>query len=311
VVAQEFGDAAMAGCLRRTFIGVHCTSVESAAWNQWSTPDAGAVVWSPFSNLWLYGRTTLIPAAIARGVTVCLGSDWGPSGTKNVLGELKVAKLASKTLGYDLTDDDLFAMVTANPGDILKRCWSRQIGRLVPGAFGDLVVLRSKRQGSLAKDAVAATEKEVALVVVGGKARYGDASLMTAAATMPTAPITVAGVRRRFSIADPSNPAKAWSWDGIKAAIDQVRQDPAGSLEHAEGVRRRFAGVITDEDAPFELVLDMPTGGLMASAGPPPDPSRVTIPKLPSLVHDAAFFSSIRGRGFHSGLLDGLAAFYE
>ena len=29
------------------------------------------------------------------------------------------------------------------------------------------------------------------------------------------------------------------------------------------------------------------------------------------LVHDKAFFNDIHGRGFHGGLLDGLAAFYQ
>jgi hypothetical protein len=28
-------------------------------------------------------------------------------------------------------------------------------------------------------------------------------------------------------------------------------------------------------------------------------------------VHDKAFFADIRGRGFHGGLLDGLAKFYK
>ena len=39
--------------------------------------------------------------------------------------------------------------------------------------------------------------------------------------------------------------------------------------------------------------------------------AEIVIPKLPSLVHDAAFFKSIKGRGFHGGLLDGLAEFYS
>jgi hypothetical protein len=55
----------------------------------------------------------------------------------------------------------------------------------------------------------------------------------------------------------------------------------------------------------------MPTGGAMAFAGPPPDPAKVEIPPLPSLVHDRSFFNDIHGRGFHGGLLDGLAGFYE
>ena len=53
-------------------------------------------MWSPFSNLWLYGATTDVAAARARGLRLCLGSDWAPSGTKNLLGELKVADLYNR-----------------------------------------------------------------------------------------------------------------------------------------------------------------------------------------------------------------------
>jgi cytosine/adenosine deaminase-related metal-dependent hydrolase len=72
-------------------------------------------VWSPFSNLWLYGQTTLVPNAIRAKVTVCLGRI-GASGTKHVLGELKVAKVTSDKLGFGLTDQDLVSMITINPG---------------------------------------------------------------------------------------------------------------------------------------------------------------------------------------------------
>ena len=39
--------------------------------------------------------------------------------------------------------------------------------------------------------------------------------------------------------------------------------------------------------------------------------AEIVIPPLPSLVHDAAFFKDIQGRGFHGGLLDGLAGSYK
>jgi hypothetical protein len=55
----------------------------------------------------------------------------------------------------------------------------------------------------------------------------------------------------------------------------------------------------------------MPSGDAMAFAGPPPEPAKVVIPTLPTLVHDEAFFADIKGHGFHNGLLDGLANFYK
>jgi 5-methylthioadenosine/S-adenosylhomocysteine deaminase len=311
IVVREFTDAANAGCLRKTFIGIHCTSLSATDWARWASTDAGAVVWSPFSNLWLYGQTTLVPSAVSQGVTVCLGSDWGPSGTKHVLGELKVAKVTSDALGFGFTDQDLVSMITINPGDVLKRCWSRQAGRLTPGGFGDVTVLRSRNSGTFWRDVIAATEKEVALVVVGGVPRYGDADLMTAAHAPTAGALTVAGIKRQLAIPDPANPQNAWLWTDITARLDKVRKDPAGALKKAEGKRQAFAGRITDADAPLQLMLDMPSGGMTAFAGRPPRPEDVVIPPLPSLVHDKTFLDAIHGQGFHGALLDGLAAFYQ
>jgi 5-methylthioadenosine/S-adenosylhomocysteine deaminase len=54
------------------------------------------VIWSPFSNQWLYRATTDVAAAASKGLRVCLGADWSPS-AKNLLGELKVADLWNRT----------------------------------------------------------------------------------------------------------------------------------------------------------------------------------------------------------------------
>ena len=40
-----------------------------------------SMVWSPLSNLILYGQTADIAAAKASGITIGIGSDWSPSGT--------------------------------------------------------------------------------------------------------------------------------------------------------------------------------------------------------------------------------------
>ena len=80
-----------AGCVGDGLIGIHSTALAADDFREWESLGAGAIVWSPFSNLWLYGGTTDVMAARAAGLRVCLGSDWTPSGTRNVLGELKIA----------------------------------------------------------------------------------------------------------------------------------------------------------------------------------------------------------------------------
>src|SRR4029453_2057149 len=119
-------------------------------------------------NLWLYGSTTDIAAARRQKVSICLGSDWGPSGTKNIQGEIKVAKIVGKKLGLGLTDRELVAMITSNPGDALARCWNKQIGRLTKDGFADVTILRAQGTKPVWTQIVESTEADIILVVVGG-----------------------------------------------------------------------------------------------------------------------------------------------
>lgn len=311
VVRDEFIDAANAGCLQRTFVGIHCNAISHADWQLWGADDAGGVAWSPFSNLWLYGETTDVPAARAHKVKVCLGSDWGPSGTKNVLGEVKVARLTSDALGFGITDEELVTMITANPGDLLARCWKRPVGRLVPGGFADVTVLRPKGDGSVWSQIVRATEKNVLLTVVGGRPSYGDVTAMKAAGARGGSTVTVAGKKKELVLPDPDKPDRTLSWDVVRRRLNAVKDDPGGAVARGERRIRAWAGAIDEPGAPLELALDMPGGGGLAFAGPPPHPAEVEIPRLPSLVHDAAFFNAVHGHGFHGGVLDGLAQYYR
>jgi cytosine/adenosine deaminase-related metal-dependent hydrolase len=311
LVAREFVDAANAGCLDSTFIGIHCNAITASDWQRWDKSKAGALAWSPFSNLWLYGTTTDIVAAHKQGVSICLGSDWGPSGTKNVQGEIKVAKLTSQQFGLGFSDRDLVAMVTTNPGVALSRCWNKTIGQLTAGAFADITVFRARSNESVWTQVVESTERDVMLVVYGGIPRYGDAALMIATGLTQSSPLTVRGKKRRFAIPDPEHPTEAWSWKDIKGRLDAVRKDPVSALKHADARRRAYAGAMDAPDAPLELVLDMPTGGLFMAGNVSEHAAEIVIQPLPSFIHDGAFFKSIKGRGFHGGLLDGLARFYS
>jgi hypothetical protein len=311
LVSREFVDVANAGCLEKTFIGIHCSALAASDWQRWAKNKAGAVVWSPFSNLWLYGMTTDIAAARAQDVSICLGSDWGPSGTKNVQGEIKVARLASEQLGLGLTDRELVAMVTTNPGDALSRCWKRTVGRLTPGAFADVTVIRAHTSKSVWTQIVESTERDIMLVVCSGVPRYGDADLMLATGLTKTSPLMVRRKKRAFAMPNPEAPAEAWSWKDITSRLDAVRKDPVAALKRADGRRRAYAGPLDASDAPLILVLDMPTGAQAVAGDVSKHAAEIVIPALPSLVHDAKFFNSITGRGFHGGVLDRLSGFYQ
>ena len=101
IVTREFEAVRMAGGLQRRLVAIHTNALKAGGYAPWTEP--GVVVWSPFSNLWLYGETTDIPAVRSRRIKVCVGSDWAPSGTRNVLGELKVAALVSQDKQWRLS----------------------------------------------------------------------------------------------------------------------------------------------------------------------------------------------------------------
>src|SRR3954447_10316118 len=76
--------------------------------------DAGCrLVWSPQSNLRLYGQTTLAAEALAAGMPVGLGADWLPSGSTSLLAEMKVARRELAQQGTVLPAAELVELVTA------------------------------------------------------------------------------------------------------------------------------------------------------------------------------------------------------
>ena len=319
VVAREFTDAKAAGCLQERFIAVHCNAVEPKAFAGWRKH--GAVVWSPFSNLWLYGSTTDVPAAIDAGLTLCLGSDWGPSGTRSVLGELKVARLVSDANGWGLSDSDLVRMVTTNPGDVLARPWHHQVGRLQPGSVGDVLVLRASARVDPFRALVNARERDVDLVVIGGRAQYGKPALMAKAGPAVTTRLSVDGEERAMVLTRPDDSGATWEWDDVVARLEVVRKNPEREIQ--KGRTKQDAAMAAVYLArsrnghggplprtPLRLALDMPTG-LTPMGGLPKRLDDIKVPALAGLSHDSAFLDSIPGRGYHGGVLDDLARFYS
>ncbi len=154
--------------------GIHCVALQAPDF-QVLQQNGGAMIWSPLSNLLLYGETADVRAARTLGVLLGLGSDWSPSGSKNLFGELKVARLVSAALGDVFSDGDLVAMATRNAAAILK--WDKALGSVEAGKLADLLVVAGK-QGDPYAHLIEAHETDINLVVIGGVPRYGKPSLM-------------------------------------------------------------------------------------------------------------------------------------
>ena len=320
---KEWAIAVDGGVVRKGFVAIHATALGPAQLGALAAADA-SVVWSPFSNLWLYGGTLDVAAAKAAGVRLCLGSDWAPSGTKHVLGELKVAALANADPGAWrqpsaagtvpgplFSDVELCRMVTSNPGDAIAAVAGAQVGRLQPGWLADVVVMR-RRVADPYRNLIRSTERDVRLVLVGGEARYGTPALMTSAGAAHAVDVTVGTLARRAVIRSPQNAERFLAWTDVVARLEAVRAEPAAAARELALALAAAGGDIGRPDAPLVVFGDMPLpgGGTPWSAGRNDPPMPCPVPPLQSLLHDAAWFDAVDRNTFHRGLLSPLRGFY-
>lgn len=154
--------------------GIHCAGLRGRDFATLRSR-GGNMIWSPLSNLLLYGATADIAKAAEERVLIGVGSDWSPSGSKNLLGELKVAWLVAQEAGANLAERDIVAMATCNSARILK--WDAQVGSIEVGKRADLVVV-DDRGGDPYGHLLNARETSITLVVIDGQARYGQTRLM-------------------------------------------------------------------------------------------------------------------------------------
>jgi hypothetical protein len=169
---NEFAALVSAGLLTRATIIIHGTALEPSDLDDVAA--AGAkLVWSPQSNLRLYGRTTRAGAAIKRGIRVGLGADWLPSGSPSLLAELKVARQSLIEEGHPATARQLVRMITVGAAGIAGL--DGELGLLAAGRPADVLVLERRHPDPW--EAVAqAVPSCVELVVLGGDVAYGRAT---------------------------------------------------------------------------------------------------------------------------------------
>jgi cytosine/adenosine deaminase-related metal-dependent hydrolase len=288
------------GCIAPRFVGIHCTALGDPQFADW-TPRGGSVVWSPFSNLWLYGATTDVAAARARGLRLCLGSDWAPSGTKSLLGELKVADLYNRaSLDGLFSDLDLCRMVTCSPADALG--WEDRLGRLRAGLRGDFVIVDRVHDDAY-RNLVLALERDVQLVAINGYPMYGAAPLMTAAAAVAPEPISVGGLERVVSLRDSRIEDADMSWTEVVGALEHVRSDAVAAQAAAIA---RAGGAASH----LQMIPDKPWDDPTNELAPTLDIAEAKIGPLDTLVHDDAWFDAIDRALIHGGRLSGLRSYW-
>jgi cytosine/adenosine deaminase-related metal-dependent hydrolase len=137
--------------------------------------DGARVIWSPRSNVDLYGNTAQVVMLDMLGVNLSLGTDWVPSGSMNMLRELHCADSMNQTyFDKHFTDADLWRMVTINPAFTVGG--GQAIGMLKPGYLADIAIFDGKTSKDF-RAVIDAGVEDVVLVLRGGKVLYGDDAL--------------------------------------------------------------------------------------------------------------------------------------
>ena len=195
-----------------------------------------SIVWSPFSNLLLYGETLDVAAARQNHVNIALGSDWSPTGSKSLLDEFKIAKRWIRINNLRITDKELVEMATVNAAKALRR--ERIVGAVQPGFQADLTLVQKKTQDPWT-DLVDGSEKDIVLVTVKGEPLYGEGALIKQFATtfdgpeqpealpavMPEACAMDKAIRfptiSKLDLERQADPAKA-SWRSVRAIYTEL-----------------------------------------------------------------------------------------
>ena len=167
-------------------IGLQATEVQELADRHIS------VIWTPRSNIALYGETAPVVMMDTLGVSLGLGTDWLPSGSMNMLRELSCAASLNDThFGGYFRDAELWKMATV--GSARALAFDDRIGTLNPGMAADIAVFA--KEGNSDYSAVVRGDLEsVALVMKGGEVLSGNPPVVSALVTSTCDTVDVCGM---------------------------------------------------------------------------------------------------------------------
>jgi cytosine/adenosine deaminase-related metal-dependent hydrolase len=154
---------------------IHAIGLTSADYYRMALDDA-QIIWSPRSNIDLYGHTADVVTFDRFGGTVALGTDWSYSGSIHSGRELACADEYNRNQldGY-FTDRELWEMATINASRVIAT--QDRIGSLEAGKVADITVFRGA--ASHHRAAIDAGATDVLLVLRAGEPLYGEADVVT------------------------------------------------------------------------------------------------------------------------------------
>ncbi len=296
--------------LRPNLIGIHSLALRPE--QHAAMAAAGArVVWSPLSNSLLYGET--IDPNILRdsGVAFGLGSDWTPSGSRNLLQEMKVAWLCSRNAGSVFGFEDVARAATVHSARASG--WGDHVGSIEAGKLADLLVLDAlDGVDDVYENLVRATERNVRLVMVGGLARHGDTALMRAAGlpAVQLESIVVGGRGKSLNLHQPGSALSGLSLAAARERLEAAMSD----LDAIRNAPEPIFEPLADEPL-LDLELDMQGEEMFGEIEPFADLPPLSELPLDALtvIDDPAYFDRLESvphlPDFYKGP-DGLRGFY-
>ncbi|MCH1461501.1 MAG: amidohydrolase family protein, partial [Candidatus Poseidonia sp.] len=197
------------------------------------------LVWSPLSNLLLYGQTADVAAAKAAGVHITLAPDWAPSGSKSPLHELKVADMwDDEKLGDIFTDYEMVEMVTSGAAEATN--WQNEVGTLSRDTAADIVVIDNIHADPY-RNLINAVDPDVRLSIVGGIPIYGDTDIMTALKGTDHEP--AGNFDKALDVTFLSAPEGAQTWASITENLTMAMRFDADEMSAAFGDASDFSSV--------------------------------------------------------------------
>ncbi len=141
-----------------------------------------SLIWSPRTNISLYGDTARVTEYARLGVPIALGTDWPLSGSMNMLRELKCADELNFTyFGGFFSDEQLWLMATREAAAALAV--DDVVGVLAPGQVADIAIFATRGSRPDHRAVIEAQPEDVVLVLRGGTVLYGDADIVGALET--------------------------------------------------------------------------------------------------------------------------------
>ncbi len=225
--AREVRMASAHGFFTEGFVMIHGVPLVESDWKALGEKNVG-FVWSPRSNVELYGKTA-DAATAAKYVTTAIAPDWSPSGSNGMIEELRYAMLLTNAF----TAKQLVQMATTNPAKLARL--SGKIGCLAPSCAADYVVVRHGARTDPYETLIYASHDAMALVAVNGRPLYGDADLIklvNPSARVET--LTVCGAAKGVDTSDSDNSAGVTWADTMKnltTAFSSIQVPMAGLAE--------------------------------------------------------------------------------